>query len=278
MDSRRQISEGFLLGGISIIVILGAFTLSLAEGKIATSIPPTVEFQSITQTVTPLIIPTSIPTVSTQTNTPLPLIVATFTNTPVPTVSAIPTKTTSPTPAACVHPAGWVSIVLQASDSLSSLAQTYQVTTTSIKQGNCLVSDQLVAGSILYVPAKSSATATSCGAPSGWINYYVVSGDTLYDISVRYRSTIAELQRANCLGTTTNLQVGKLLKVPNVVPIVKTSTATSTASATLVILPTATLNPSATATPVPSATDVPLPTPTIATETPTDVSPPPSSG
>ncbi|MCX6065593.1 MAG: LysM peptidoglycan-binding domain-containing protein, partial [Chloroflexi bacterium] len=262
MDSRRQISEGFLLGGISIIVILGAFALSLAEGGIAKSLPPTVEFKPVIQTVTPVIIPTSIPTISTQTNTPLPIIVATSTETPAQTATAIPSNTTLSTSAACVHPTGWVSIVLQASDSLSSLAQTYQVTTTSIKQGNCLASDQLVSGSVLYVPAKSSASATNCGAPVGWINYYVVSGDTLYDLSVRYRSTIAELQRANCLGTTT-LQVGKLLKVPNVAPIANTPTSVWTASATPVILPTATLSPPATATTAPPPTDVPPPTSTI---------------
>ena len=68
--------------------------------------------------------------------------------------------------------------------------------------------------------ASSSSSATgSCGAPSGWVkNYVVKSGDTLFRIALSYSTTTAALQGANCKGSSTAINVGEVLWVPNVPP------------------------------------------------------------
>ena len=64
----------------------------------------------------------------------------------------------------------------------------------------------MLPGSGIYVPPPPTLparTRVSCGAPSGWVIYYVQMGDTLYRLSVAYGITVADLQRANCMGGST---------------------------------------------------------------------------
>ena len=153
-----------------------------------------------------------------------------------------------------------MAIIVQPFDTLASIAQTYQLSPIAIQQSNCLTSDVLQAGTVVYVPPMSTAmpriTSVPCGAPYGWVNYYVVQGDTLYNLSGRYRVSVDQLQRANCLGASSLIQAGKILKVPNVATTVPTAGPTMIPSATE--LPTVT---------VPRATDV---TPPPADPPPTD--------
>jgi hypothetical protein len=67
-------------------------------------------------------------------------------------------------------------------------------------------------------------TQVSCGSPNTWVAYIVRSGDTLSGLSQRYRVTVAELQRANCLGASSILRTGELLYVPPTAPLVPTAT------------------------------------------------------
>jgi LysM repeat protein len=52
----------------------------------------------------------------------------------------------------------------------------------------------------------------------------VLSGETLYRIAVRYGTTIAQLQRANCMGSFITLRAGQSLWVPPVMVISPTPT------------------------------------------------------
>lgn len=61
---------------------------------------------------------------------------------------------------------------------------------------------------------QNSATPVPCGAPAGWLTYYVQPGDTLYRLSQAYGISVARLQRANCMGSSTLLKTGQLLFVP----------------------------------------------------------------
>lgn len=270
MGSLRQIGAGFLLGVISIAAVLGGFALSQVEGGAAGILSSTVPPSTLVVTV--------YPTIPLLTDTPLPMDLTLVIATPVATSTFSVSPTPPPPPVSCLPPAGWVAIQVQGNDTLSFLAQRYQTTPAAIKQGNCLFSDQLVSGSFLYVPPRPTATSIPCGAPYGWVNYYVVPGDTLFSISIRYRVTVAELQRANCLGNSTFIASGKPIKVPNVATSTSSvNTPTWTASPTLeaasptwtlvpptatdssvptteVPSPTATIQPSATSTPEPSAT------------------------
>jgi LysM repeat protein len=281
MENIRQIGVGILLAIISIAVLLGGFALASAESPVATVVPPTATF--------PVILPTSIPPVlATPTNFPQPQIsppatetlamMATEepTSTPLPTLTLQVTATVTVGTAVCAYPSGWTAIIIKQGDTLESIAAAYQLSVEALKQGNCLASNSdLQVGGYIYVQlptVQPSATLKAtiivpCGVPAGWVNYYVVPGDTLYNIGFRYRVSVTELQKANCMGASTTLNVGKLLKVPNVA-------ATSGPSPTL--LPSATSLPTeipttAVDTPVPTATPEP---PTPEPPTPTDPPPP----
>jgi LysM repeat protein len=255
MGSLRQIGAGFLLGVLSIAAVLGGFALSQAETGVVVVDSPTVSPSALVVTV--------YPTVPLLTFTPLSVDSTSITDTPEPTYTLPASLTPPPPPVSCLPPAGWVAIQIQGYDTLASLAQSYQTTSEAIKNGNCLFSDQLVSGSFLYVPPRPTATFVPCGAPYGWVNYYVVPGDTLYSISARYRVTVADLQRANCLGSSTFIASGKPIKVPNVATSTSSvKTPTWTASPTLTLepaLPTSTLVP-------PSVTASSIP-PAVATQT-----------
>ncbi len=67
---------------------------------------------------------------------------------------------------------------------------------------------------ILANTSKPAPPQTSCGRPASWTTYAVQPGDTLFRLSVAFGVSIADLQRANCMGTATVLHVGRILYVP----------------------------------------------------------------
>jgi len=266
MESLRQIGTGILLALISIAVVLGGFSLATAEAHVSNGAPASETLQPVlvseTQDISIVPIETFTPLAAASavlTETQLPTATQLSTATTFPTVSVTPVNTAQSTTAVvCVHPGGWIAIVVQASDTLSSLAQTYQISQSAILQGNCMASDQaLHAGSLLYVQPRPTATQyisiPPCGAPYGWIDYYVRSGDTLYSISLRYGVSVGELQRANCLGASVNIQLGQRLKVPNV--------ATTEPFKTAIPAPTVTQAPSLTSEPPTAIPEAPTATP-----------------
>lgn len=267
MESLRQVGSGLLFGLVCLAIVLGGFALSMVEGGMgAVAIPSSTWTQAAPATRVPAISPTLPLETPTQPLNPI-------TDTPAPT--ATETFTPPPPPTNCPPPAGWVATVVQVYDTLPGLAQTYRTSVDAIRQANCLVSDQLVPGSFLYVPPLPTATLIPCGAPPGWVNYVVQSGDTLFSLSQKFRTSVAELQRANCLGSSTFIQAGKVIKVPNV----PTSTPlnSATPSATFIVIkeetPTPTLTLPAPTTEAPPTTEVPSQTPVPPSDTP----PPPTN-
>jgi LysM repeat protein len=248
MGSLRQIGAGVLLAVIALAAVIGGFALSKAEGGVVVVPSPSA------------VIATEYPTVPVLTDTPQPVVTEVISPTPEATFTEPPSPTAPPPPTSCPPPYGWVPVLVQGYDTLSSMSARYQISAAAIKQANCLFSDQLVIGSYLYVPPRPTATFVPCGAPYGWVLYQVVSGDTLYNISLRYRVTVAELQRANCMGNSTLLAVGKPIRVPNV--------ATSTSS---IQTPTWTASPTLEL-PSPTGTDIATTVPPT-TEAPTDIPP-----
>jgi LysM repeat protein len=61
--------------------------------------------------------------------------------------------------------------------------------------------------------ASHTASRTVCKRPSGWFNYVVQRGDTLYRLAVRSGSSIDALRQANCLRST-QIYAGAILWVP----------------------------------------------------------------
>jgi LysM repeat protein len=158
-------------------------------------------------------------------------------------------------------------IVTKSYDTLASLAQTYHTTADLLRAKNCLLNDQLIANSILYVPPLPTSTLIPCGAPLNWGYYTVIAGDTLYRLSLLYRVTVTALMQANCLNTSV-IRPGQILRVPNV------PTSTAPAFTNTPVPPTPTPGPTEGTTETPALTptegaaETITPTPTeMATET-----------
>ena len=255
MSTRREILTGFLAALISILVLGGSLVAANAEGRasIAQILSPTPSLTSV---------PTQIILVTPRPGEP------TYTPSPTPQPS-----NTAPAAAACPPPAGWSAIYVQAGDTIESLAQFYGTTSQALKQANCLVGNTLIPGTLIYVPGPPPPTEIPCGPPPGWVYYIVKPGDTLYSLSRAYGVSVSDLQVANCMGSSTNLPVGKKLYVPNVVPVftpsatpLPTKTQTPQPSATPTIIPPS-LTPSLT---VVAPTNTPTATPVTLTATPSD--------
>lgn len=271
-DTQRNLITGLLTAAISIVILWGSLTLAIAEDQDAVASVPSATFtpsKSATASQTSSPAPTQIPGEATYT--------ASATEPPTNTPSSTNTPTIEPTQApSCPYPDGWIEITIETNDTLDSLANRYNTTANALREGNCLLVDSLAPGSRLYVPQiqiTNTATYIPCGPPGGWVNYVVKSGDTLFQIGLAHNVTVAQLQQANCLGSSTYIQAGQTIYVPFIATL--TSTATSTPSPTLSQTATETAIP-----PTPTSTftaTAPPPTNT-ATQTQTEtIAPSPTS-
>src|SRR5687768_17342785 len=259
MQSLRQLGLGLIIAIVSIVLVVGGIMLALAE-----SLPP-----PSTPTQIPATLPQSFPT---PTITASPIQSETPTATQTVTASSTDTlvaATTTP----CSPPIGWIRIVSGAGDTIYSVAQRYTTTAENLSAANCLLSADLPAGYALYVPPVPTVTVIPCGPPIGWVRTHIVQrGDTLFRIALSYGITYPQLQRANCMGSSTIIYAGQRLWVPNLptrtpipgttsIPDFPTSTNTSLPVATTVI-PSSTLPPTesftVTPSPIPTITDTPI--------------------
>lgn len=248
MKALRQLGSGFIIGAISLLLVIGGISLSLAETS-APEIPPT---------------PSPIPTTfAVEFASPLPS-PTTFLETPTEFPTFPPTTTLVPVqPTTCTIPSGWIAITVGANDTLYSIAERYKTTADALDASNCLNNIPPAPGSILYVPPVPTVTVIPCGPPSSWRKTHTVkAGENLYRISLLYRTTVAQLQSANCMGSSTIIHIGQLLWVPNV------PTSTPAVTITPSRTPTSTVDFS---TPTNTATK----TPDFSTPTNTATNPPP---
>lgn len=256
---------GLALGAVllSLGLVLGSLLLSVVEGgqllaqltQPGTTLPPALPLFTATQTHT--LVPGQ----------------PTFTQAPATSTSAPTFTSTSALPASCPPPEGWFQVLAQPGDTLASLADEFDTTIQSLLQGNCMVSDQLLQGTLLYVPPvvvlQPSPTQTEkCGPPRNWVQITIKPGDTLSQLSRIYNVSVQDLQVANCLGDSTVIRAGRSLYVPFIptATFTRTATATQLPSPTNTLTPTstftATFTPTATETVTPSATPTPTETPT----------------
>lgn len=123
------------------------------------------------------------------------------------------------------------------------------------------------------VLATHTPLATRCETPVGWVPYTVKPTDSLIRLSRVFGVSVAELQRANCLGERTVLQSGEKI----LVPLPATATQTHTPAPTDTPRPQATSQPRPTRTAAAPPPPNPLPQPTntsAPTEEPTSPPPP----
>ncbi|HEX5839177.1 MAG TPA: LysM peptidoglycan-binding domain-containing protein [Anaerolineales bacterium] len=209
MQSLRQLGGGVIVALISVLLVIGGISLALAETlpsqATPTPIPPTLslEFPTATFTASPLILESPTPLITTT-----PFVFATDT--------AFATNTLF-VQASCNPPSAWQRILTTASDTIYSLAQRYKTTAENLGSANCLSSFDVPAGFALYVPPVPTVTVIPCGPPAGYVKRHVVQpGDNLYRIALSYGITYPQLQRANCMGSSTTIYAGQRLWVPNI--------------------------------------------------------------
>jgi len=261
----RDLGNALVIALISVGLMVGALSISLVEfvpqaTVTATGIlPPSPE----PLTATPTSTPTLTPTLSLE--SPVPSVTPTFTN----------TNTSFPA-VFCQPPAGWRQIIIGAGDTLDIIALRYRTSTDDLRRANCLLTDNLVAGTILYAPVVATTTPARCSqGAAGWSkNYAVKSGDTVYSIAVNHYTTAGLLKAVNCRASDL-IYPGESLWVPNV-----TTRTPSPTSIPGIVVPGNTVTPYPTdpltqtalpftLTPIPSATPVPpSPTPLPFTLTP----------
>lgn len=101
------------------------------------------------------------------------------------------------------------SYVVQPGDTLYSIAQKYDITTTALAAYNNITNPNLLyAGTTILIPPASGTPGGSTGGTgnppsSTTIRYIVKAGDTLSAIAVRYNTTVQAIRNAN--GLTSNV-------------------------------------------------------------------------
>src|SRR5512133_1707882 len=239
MQNLRQLGGGVIIALVSVILVIGGISLALAETlpsqATPTTIPPTIS----------LIFPTATYTISAVVSeTPTTTVTPTQTSTPIATDTLFATNTLF-VQVSCTSPSGWVRILTRSSDTVYSLAQRYKTTAEALGAANCLSSFDIPVGFALYVPPVPTVTVIPCGPPAGYVKRYIVQpGDNLYRIALSYGITFPQLQRANCMGSSTTIYTGQLLWVPNVptltpgvtiVPNFPTATSTLAPTSTFIV-------------------------------------------
>lgn len=98
---------------------------------------------------------------------------------------------------------GTATYVVQAGDTLWLIAQRYGTTVDAIKRLNGLSGDLINIGQVLKIPSSQAES---------YIEYTVRSGDTLWQLSRRYNTTVDSIKKANGLAGDL-LNIGQVLKI-----------------------------------------------------------------
>ena len=146
------------------------------------------------------------------------------------------TASTSSTSSAASTSSSAMTYTVKSGDTLSSIASSYNTTTSTLTSLNNLSNPNLiyvgqvlkVAGSSTIVSTSTSSSSASQATTSG--TYTVKAGDTLSSIASSYNTTTAALASANSISNANLIYVGQVLKVTGTSS--STSTTTSSTSST----------------------------------------------
>lgn len=99
---------------------------------------------------------------------------------------------------------GYIEYVVQPGDTLWLLSQRYNTTVDAIKSLNGLTGSLLNIGQVLKIPSSDIGS---------YIEYTVRLGDTLWQLSRRYGTTVDAIRNLNGLSSDV-LHIGQVLKIP----------------------------------------------------------------
>lgn len=126
---------------------------------------------------------------------------------------------TAETPELCGQaPAGWVEQMVDVGDTLSGLAERSGVDVATIQRANCLTSDAIFVGQLLWLPVAPTPSPTPCvrSIPESWGGYLVRPGDTLEGLAAIRGVLPGDIVRANCLASN-QVEPGSLIFLPTII-------------------------------------------------------------
>ncbi len=113
------------------------------------------------------------------------------------------------------------SYVVQAGDTLFSIALHNNTTVLALKQLNKLGnSDLITVGQKLILPSTANSASPADSVPAS-TSYTIQAGDTLYGIATRYGTTMEALQDLNGIANPNLISVGQAIAIPNSVSVSK---------------------------------------------------------
>ena len=191
---RRQRIIPLILGGLAVVLlVVGIFFVVL---WFTGDTPPAMPGFLATDTPTPTV-----------TSTPLP-------PTPIPTITNTPEPSLTPTPE------GPQTYIVEAGDTLSSIADQFEVDVLLLMAYNGITdANQLFVNDELIIPIPGSELPTPTALPENLlpgqeIEYMVLPGDTLETIAAQFNSTADAIAERNEIEDTNAIGVGQILFVP----------------------------------------------------------------
>lgn len=103
---------------------------------------------------------------------------------------------------------------VRSGDSLSVIAERFGVTVNAIRTANQLTSDTVRVGQLLTIRDGTNAPNQTTTNSITYITHTVVSGDNIWNLSVKYGIPQGELLRANNLTSSSMLSIGQKLTIP----------------------------------------------------------------
>ncbi|MBB6452286.1 LysM repeat protein [Salirhabdus euzebyi] len=104
--------------------------------------------------------------------------------------------------------------MVRSGDSLSVIANRFDITVDQLRTANQLNSDVLQIGQVLTIPNGLNEPSTTTNNTITYQTHTVASGDNIWGLSIRYGIPQHELLKANNLTTSSALSIGQTLKIP----------------------------------------------------------------
>ena len=104
--------------------------------------------------------------------------------------------------------------IVQKGDTLTKIANKYNITVNDLITSNNLSSSLLQIGQVLVIPTGIIEEIDVVSDSSDNITYQVKAGDTLYQIANSYNTTVDEIKQLNNL-TSNTLSIGQQLIIPS---------------------------------------------------------------
>lgn len=109
-----------------------------------------------------------------------------------------------------VHADEAVAYTVVESDTIETIAGTYDITVEDIMLTNGLDTVEIEVGTILYIPPEHARGYYDPDTST----YLIAPGDDLYQVAKRFATTVEALQQANGL-TSSDIEAGATLQIPN---------------------------------------------------------------